>query len=276
MPSALDSLGSHLLGRVHVPDDQDWPLEAFLLLDYARRDAQYGDDPLDTVLAAVMKSRASAITKAFDAQVAAELKKLRPSPPPVPPDPVPPADAPVEWRNTETNLDQGQTPECVAFGWANFGNTDPVDDRYTNDDGHTLYREVKAIDGDTQDGSSTRSGAKAMQARGRIKNYAFTTNVETVRAWVRSKGSVVTGTDWYDGMFDVDGEGFVHATGSVAGGHEWAIVGDRPDLGALVGVTSWGAFGVNADGRFVISYHDYAMLLGASGDACAAVELPAA
>lgn len=166
---------------------------------------------------------------------------------------------------------------CVGGCWANYGNTDPVNDHWPADEFATIYAICKQIDGDNQDGSSTRSGAKALQQLGRIQNYAFTTSVDTITAWLQSgKGPLCTGTDWTSDAFAVDDRNFLHFAGTVVGGHEWLIVGVRVDLHAYVGCTSWGPFGANRDGRFLVDIDEYAALLARQGDCCSAVELPIA
>ena len=64
-------------------------------------------------------------------------------------------------------LDQGSTPHCVGFGCADYGNCLPVDDEYTDADGHALYYEACEIGGypNTEDGANVRDGLKALRAR---------------------------------------------------------------------------------------------------------------
>lgn len=172
-------------------------------------------------------------------------------------------------------LDQGDTPHCVGFGWADWGNCLPVNDHFVTADGHALYYECKIIDGEpnAEDGSDTRSGAKAMQQRGRLQNYAFAQSVKDVEAWLLSKGPVVTGTNWYDGMFEPDRNGFVKPTGWLAGGHEYLMIGADSKAQVFTFANSWGPdWGVN--GTFKMSYADYQRLFNRQGDACVAVELP--
>lgn len=257
MPDRIDA---SLLGRRYVPDDRDYRLEDYLA----------ATDPLDTALAALVASNCNTAVKAWAKVVTPYLKTI---PAPAPP-PAPATD--VVWADADTVLDQGQTPHCVGFGWAGWGDALPVDDRFTNADGDAIYYEAKVIDGEPgqEDGSDVRSGAKAMQNRGRLSAYAFTTSVPTVRAFLAAHGPVVFGSDWYDAMFTPDANGFVAPSGSVAGGHCYVCVGDVPSKGALLFQNSWGDWGP-LHGRFYMTYTDAQALLSQQGEACSAVELPA-
>lgn len=207
------------------------------------------------------------------------LRKPPPKPPPAPP--TPPAPTGGVWLNSEPVLDQGQTGHCVGFAWSQWGNCLPVDDRYKNADGDRLYYECKDIDGEPhqEDGSYTRSAAKAMVARGRLLAYAFATSTSDVDFWLQTKGPVPTGTNWHDAMFHPDGHGIVHPTGPIAGGHEYLIIGQAAvgGLPCYVCQNSWGSgWGVvfqGMHGIFFIPKTEYGDLLAADGDACLALEV---
>lgn len=276
----MTELGAHLLGRkVSVPDQRDYKLSKYL-----------STDPLDAALQTLLLSRAAKATKDWAKIVTPVLKAVNypfpdpapkpdPAPTPTPTPPVPTGD--VIWDNSIGALDQKNTGHCVGFGWAGgWGDTLPIADTFQNADGHAVYYEAKIIDGEpgSENGSSVRSGAKAMQNRGRLSAYAFAVSVDEVRAWVRSHGPVVFGTDWTEDMFNPDLNGFIVPTGAVAGGHCYACVGDLPSEDALLFQNSWGSTWAQG-GRFKIKYADVASLLTGldpkyPGEACAAVELP--
>jgi len=278
MTSAVENLGPHLLGRrPSPPDPRDYQLAHFL-----------AGDPLDAALAALMSSWEGKKTKAWANLITQRVKSLSPVPPdptptptPTPtPDPTPTPITPtpaadVVWTDSDAVLDQGQTPHCVGFGWAGWGDTQPVDDHFTNADGDKIYYECKVIDGEPgqEDGSDVRSGAKAMQNRKRLSAYAFAKSIDEVRAFLAAHGPVVFGSDWTNDMFNPDANGYVKPTGGVAGGHCYACVGDLVSEGALLFQNSWGdSWGLS--GRFKMTYADAAQLLANNGEACAAVELP--
>lgn len=267
--SATDDLGPHLLGRKYVADDRDYQLGDFL------GDQAPGTDPLQAALNALVQSGHGAPeVRAWAVIATARILGTAPTPPtPVPVPPTPSND--VVWGDADVVLDQGQTGHCVGFGWAGWGDTLPIDDKFGNADGDAIYYEAKIIDGEpgAEDGSTVRSGAKAMQDRGRLSAYAFAASLDEVKAWVRQHGPVVFGTDWYDGMFSPDGDGIVTPSGSVAGGHCYACVGYHEAKDLYEFQNSWGAsWGLK--GRFLMHGSDAAILLGQQGEACAAVELP--
>jgi hypothetical protein len=273
--------GPHLLGRQpSPPDDRDFPLGAFL----------ENDDPLDAALAVLQASHAAKATKTWAAVATERIKAMSPSPPPTPdptpnptpnptPDPPPPAPSPsggaVSWTDVRGTLDQGQTPHCVGFGWAQWGNTDPVEDNFANADGDAIYAECKIIDGEPgqQNGSNVRSGAKAMKNRSRLNTYAFASSIDEATKWVLAHGPVVMGTDWTNDMFNPDGNHFVKPTGGVAGGHCYLLVGYDPGAKVLEFQNSWGS-SWGKSGRFYMHQADAEKLFTSQGEACAAVELP--
>jgi len=178
---------------------------------------------------------------------------------------------PKSWE-CDAVLDQDGHPYCVGYGVAGYGNCAPVDDQYTNADGDALYREACAIGGypDSEDGAYTRDGLKALRARGRIAAYAALPDVNAVAGWLANEGSVVVGTDWHAGMFDVVG-GYVVPNGPVVGGHCYLLIGVDADSFTLL--NSWG-IGWGDEGRARIRQEHFAGLLEREGEAWAAVELP--
>jgi len=164
------------------------------------------------------------------------------------------------WLVGEEVLDQGSTPHCVGFGWAGWGNCEPVDDDYQNDDGHTAG----------ESGSYVRSGAKAMKNRGRLGAYAFG-SLEDARRFVLTSGPVTLGIDWYDGMFDPDNAGRIRPTGAYAGGHCVMLYGADEEYAYIQ--NSWGwSWGLL--GGCKMTWSDLLFAFGRYGEACAAVELP--
>lgn len=266
--SALDKLGRHLLKRKPSPfDDRDLPLSFYL----------GASTPLDAALKAVTASHAVPGSVKVWAKLATNAIEGVTPPAPPGPAPTPPSPAPgtdVVWTDAETVLDQGQTGHCVGFGGAQWGNTLPVDDKYTNDDGHKLYYECKVLDGEpkAEDGSDVRTLAKALQARGRLKTYAFAATIDEVIAFLESSGPVIFGTDWYNDMFNPTVDGLVTPTGAIAGGHCYLAIGYSKQRGRIRFLNSW-SDGWGLKGQFEMSVTSAAYLLGGNGEGCAAVEL---
>lgn len=274
-----ENYGPHLLGRVpSPPDDRDLDVE-----DYLR--AAASPDPLNQELALLLKSRAAVATKNWALAATPRIIEASPVPPDPTPVPDPPSPSPspsptgdVEWADTDAVLDQGETPHCVGFGWAQYGNTQPVDDHYVNDDGHKIYYEAKVIDGEpkAEDGSNVRSGAAAMKDRKRVAAYAFARTIAIAALWVKTHGTVVLGTDWTQDMFYPDADGIIHPTGGVVGGHCYAWIGVVTINGQEYAVilNSWNeTWGKN--GRAYILLTELEELFASNGEACTALELAA-
>lgn len=267
----------------NTPDLRDWKMADHLGAD--RPDTATPLDAVDAALAQLKAKRAAKTTIAFAQAVADYLHgggtpTPPPPPPPGPPTPPPPTPGTVTNWSDKWQLDQGNTGHCVGFGWAQRFNSQESADPdaasfqgYTNADGDKIYYECKVIDGEPgqENGSQVRSGAIAMQNRGKLTAYAFASTVDDVVAWVQTKGPVVIGSDWMSGMDNPDAKGVVHATGSVRGGHCYLCDGYDPATGLFRFQNSWGTgFGVN--GYFYMSKADLAKLLAAQGDACGAWE----
>jgi len=69
------------------------------------------------------------------------------------------------------------------------------------------------------EGTSVLAGMQAATAAGFYSEYRWAFSEEDVARTVGYRGPVILGVDWFDGMFDVDSEGFLNLTGSVVGGH---------------------------------------------------------
>lgn len=267
------TFGAHLLGRSpSTRSDTDWHLADALAA---------GGNPtrLEMLLGAYTRARHSADSKALLTEIVAQVKALSPAAP----SPVPSAGQ-VLWSDLE-QLDQGDTGHCCGFGSAQFCNTlgsEAIDSHFTDADGHALYYEMKAIDGEpgAENGSTIATAAKALKRRGLIGGYAWAHSVDEVVAWLSKYGPMVFGTVWREGMFTPDALGQVHVTGGDAGGHCWAGVGVDLDRELVVGQNSWGpswgvGFGKARGGYFTVSFDDMRVLLDADGEALAALQIAA-
>ncbi len=178
------------------------------------------------------------------------------------------------WHYPAKPLDQGTTPHCVGFGIAGFGNSLPVQDHYHNPDGNAFYYECKIVDNEPREenGSTVRSAARVMRARGLISHYAFAHSMAEVRWWLLNEGPLLAGTPWTYSMFAPDSDGMVTVTGDVAGGHCWLLEGVKGSV--YYGRCAWGTWGLNGNGMFLIREDDLRQLVRQGGEILAAVELP--
>lgn len=184
------------------------------------------------------------------------------------------------WPFPTTVLDQGDTGTCVGHGWKHKIMAPPGRTYKPNADptALTIYLESTKLDpwpendnGDLQFGTSVRAGAKALKARGIIREYRWCWDLQTCVDFLLTSGPVVIGINFYDRMFRLDSAGFMRIGGGIAGGHCMLLIGANDRTRAVRGVNSWGPqFGQN--GRFWMSYDDLSRLISEDGEICSAIE----
>lgn len=176
--------------------------------------------------------------------------------------------------------DQGHHPACVGFAWLHLLEDGPVTQEprtkgETRFDGLEIYREAQKRDewaGEDYEGTSVRAGAKLLRERGLISRYYWAWDVATVERALLDLGPVVVGTDWFEGMFTPDEDGFVHPTGAWVGGHAYLLNGVNVKERKVRAKNSWGRnWGEN--GQFWLHYDDLATLLARYGEACVPTEV---
>jgi hypothetical protein len=269
----MTEIGNHLLGRITSPhDSRDWKLAPFLGADADVVNAARNELYQTIVGYTFFKGQAPAPTTHW-AKALALLSQI--APPPVP-------YGDVIWADTEPVLDQGDYGTCVGNGFAQWGNTLPVDDKFSEADARAIYYEATILDGEPdnpdstgggQQGATVRSGAKAMVNRKRMGSYAFAASIDEVVTWLTTKGPVVFGTDWTADMFNPDSNGYIKPTGAVEGGHCFLARGFLSSEGAILFRNSWGAsWGLKGD--FKMKLADAKALFASQGEAVAALELP--
>jgi len=268
-------------GRIpNPPDDRDWSADKLhqklgvdhktplpppddSLLDKTVREAIAEDNPFFTTWAGIL----------------ALWRWIKKHLVPTPPSPTPTnVDGPL-WEDLLL-LDQGQFGTCVGNGGTGWLACAPVEDKGLNESyARQLYYDTTCEDGACdstyQNGATVRSLAKVLQKRGKISAYAFANSIAEVSEWLHNHGPVVIGVDWYYGMEGTDAAGFVNLTGGVAGGHCVILRQDRGSQNASLGRNSWGAWGINDSGDFLIRDADLDKLLSASGDFLLAAEVAA-
>jgi len=174
------------------------------------------------------------------------------------------------------SLDQGHTGHCVGFGCSGLLASTPVPVAgVTNDSAHALYYKCKALDGEpgAEDGSTVRTGAKALQQAGRIGVYFFASSINEAAAYVDEHGPIVLGIDWFDGMFTPDASGIITpGDTAAAGGHCILWYGISVDSKYAVLRNSWGpSWGIKGDCK--ISIEDLNLIFSNNGEALAATEV---
>lgn len=174
------------------------------------------------------------------------------------------------WR-TPTVLDQAQEGACVGFSWSHELLARPVlqsgvDDVFAR----TIYREAQLLDewpGEDYSGTSVLAGAKAVTARGHMREYRWGFNLNDLIMALGYQGPVVLGLNWYTGMMNADPEGMIRPTGQVEGGHAICAFGVSLRLRRISLVNSWGR-DWGEDGICYLSFDDVERLLGEQGEQC--------
>lgn len=173
-------------------------------------------------------------------------------------------------------LDQGSTPQCVAYSIAHWLACTPiVTIVQTPEYEQALYDRAQQIDewpGEDYDGTSCRAGFKVLAEQGRIESYVWAQNEQDIWDFIGTTGPVEMGTNWYETMFDPDPDGFLRPAGAIAGGHAWLLYGTHPD-GYYLMQNSWGRWGINGTGTAKISRVDLGRLLYEDGEAGAGSEI---
>jgi hypothetical protein len=174
-------------------------------------------------------------------------------------------------------LDQGSLGSCTGNAGIGCLGTDPFyatlkSPKFGEDEAGAvkLYSAATAADDypgqyppdDT--GSDGLTIAKVLKAAGSIAGYQHTFSLDAALLALADY-PLITGVNWYDGMFDPSAEGIVSVTGALAGGHEFVV--SEFDAGrGLVGCdNSWGT-GWGVQGRFYLQVEDFGMLLSQQGD----------
>ena len=174
-------------------------------------------------------------------------------------------------------LDQGQVGSCTGNAGIGALATNPLFQSLNNETTYALnetgalklYSDAETIDGHGpypphDNGSSGLSIAKALKNTGLISSYQHAFD-STTAITALSQYPFIFGTYWYDSMFTPDGDGRVHISGRIAGGHEILCREVDAVNQRLWFDNSWGtSWGVN--GRFYLTFADFDTLLKRSGD----------
>jgi Papain family cysteine protease len=180
-------------------------------------------------------------------------------------------------------LDQGREGACVGHGWAHEAIARPVVVPFPHiapNGGQVyadpqrfafeLYRWAQQNDewaGEAYEGTSVAAGAKGMAAVGMLGEYRWTRNADDLAVAVSRKGPAVIGVDWFSRMFDTDSQGYIHAEGTVQGGHCVLVNGYNVARRAFKLTNSWGD-GWGRGGAAWLAHDDMNHLLGSGGEAC--------
>lgn len=168
-------------------------------------------------------------------------------------------------------LDQGDVGACTGFSVSHEAAARPVKVKgITNQTGLEVYYRARQLDefpGEDYEGSSVLGAMKAGKERGWYEQYRWAFGEQDLRLAVSWYGPAVLGVNWYSEMMEPDGNGVIHVTGSVEGGHAILCNGFNVRTGLYRLHNSWGpAWGKN--GECFIPKEELAELLLDQGEAC--------
>lgn len=191
-----------------------------------------------------------------------------------PPQVIDPARTRRTWWAGGAWLDQGSTPQCVAYSLSHFYVDGPVTHKVNAlPPPGKIYTRAQALDGlpMPHDGTTVRAGAKVLQALGVIDSYRWAFDLDSVLAHLLHVGPVVVGSVWYEQMFTPDKTGLLHVAGPPVGGHAYVWDGVNTLSRRIRVKNSWGR-GWGRDGFASLSFEDAARLLHEDGEAMVAIE----
>lgn len=175
-------------------------------------------------------------------------------------------------------FDQKRTSSCVAHAWTAAMVLGPLS-QGQDIDILAFYRRMLEIDefeGEADEGTSTRAGAKVFQEHGFISEYRWGRKAVDARQWMQREagGPVIIGVNWYTSMFKPDAGGYLRiTTDSVpAGGHEVVLCGYSLWRDAFRGLNSWGRWGQHGNGQFWLESALLDRLMEEDGDMCMPLE----
>lgn len=177
-------------------------------------------------------------------------------------------------------IDQGQTPMCVAASTLHWEKAGPICYRRAESLAW-LYGEMKKVDGyPTEDGTDAHAAFKVLTTLGEIGGYYwYTGEKQAVRDWLLSKSGLFLGCYLSEEMASAqpDSAGRWPCTGSTFNlGHEMYIAGYNPaNKGReFTLVQSWGLdWSPRGDGRFTWSEAEFWARVDDGGDLAGATEV---
>jgi len=176
---------------------------------------------------------------------------------------------PRSWRQWKY-WDQGDSPECTAYGSATFLAADPTHDAVAwlrHLDVHQWYLDNVAEDRSHgrvfSDGATTLAAMEVGKRRGYWDRYDWALSFDDVLAHLHNEAPIVFASNWYSSLFDRDAERICRITpgASVVGGHLYTLGAEDPKRGLATIRQTWG------DGDYKVSLEDLERLFREDGEA---------
>lgn len=177
----------------------------------------------------------------------------------------------------QTWLDQGREGACVGFGLAHALCSEPLQASLNNQYAkETIYWEAQRTDEHQggsypgaiphYEGTSVLAGVKVVQKLGWIDAYHWAFSLDDLIIGVGNHGPAVLGVRWYESMYNVGPNGYLHVGGKLVGGHCIECRGVDVENRCFILRNSWGKkWGWNGDCK--ITFEDLEYLLKQNGEA---------
>lgn len=152
-------------------------------------------------------------------------------------------------------LDQGNTPQCVAFAKKHWELSLPVGHRLGRTTPATDYARMKQLDGyPNEDGTWAEFALVVAEEQGIVGSswqYGGPGDFDAVTQWLLDVGPMWWGAFWPESMFRTDQDGLIEVTGKFEWGHETLLIGTDTVKQEDIVLNSWGndRFGIEGRGR---------------------------
>lgn len=179
------------------------------------------------------------------------------------------------WLPRLWQLDQGQTPQCVAYAFKHCELSRPIAQHNLGLPPAENYRRAKQIDGaPNEDGTYADAMLRVYEAQGLIDSswwWSGPQDNDAANEWLLRIGGLALGAYWTESMFRTfvrDGQetGLIVVEGEFRYGHETWTIGYNKKLRRKEIVQSWGNDNYGISGRGYIEDEAWDRLMAAGGD----------
>jgi hypothetical protein len=132
------------------------------------------------------------------------------------------------WRHMPA-VDQGSTNACTVFSFANFLQCEPYRHllAWSFEGYMERYRRAQSHDGISgpHEGSTERAVQDDAKKDGIVTEFLWVSDEDIAKEYLRTRGPMLAGTDWFPSMFVPDAHGYVEPIGQADAdmGHEYML-----------------------------------------------------
>lgn len=157
-------------------------------------------------------------------------------------------------------LDQGNTPQCVAYAKKHWELASPIGHRTGRTTPGDDYARMKQLDGAPQaEGTWFEFALRVAEEQGIVERswqYRGPEDFDAVTQWLLDVGPVAWGAGWTESMFRTGPDGLLEVTGDFRYGHETILLGTDVDREEDIVLNSWGLDRFGIMGRARLKWAD--------------------